>query len=177
MKQIYIVLTNTGTVLSKIIRAYTKDEFAHVSISLDKELQEMYSFGRLNPYNAFVGGFIHEYIDKGTFNRFHNTKAKITCLDIEDEKYEMIRKLIIYFDKEKNKFKFNIWGLLGVGFNIKYKKENYFYCAEFVQYIFEKSNIDFELPKYIRPENFKDLPGQKVIFKGFLREYKVEAVV
>ena len=81
MKQIYFILTNTGTVLSKIIKTYTKDEFTHVSIALDRNLQQMYSFGRLNPYNPFWGGFVHEYVDKGTFKRFINTKAKIFCLE------------------------------------------------------------------------------------------------
>ena len=38
MAKIYIILTHTGTVLSKIIKKYTKDEFSHVSISLDREL-------------------------------------------------------------------------------------------------------------------------------------------
>ena len=68
MKKIYLVLTHTGTILSRIIRIYTKDEFTHVSISLDDELNEMYSFGRLNPYNPFLGGFVHENINYGTFN-------------------------------------------------------------------------------------------------------------
>lgn len=58
MKKIYIVLTHTGTTLSKIIKNYTNDEFSHVSISLDSELKEMYSFGRLNAYNPFWGGFV-----------------------------------------------------------------------------------------------------------------------
>ena len=53
MKKIYIILTYTGTLLSKIIKFYTKNEFSHVSISLDKELKYMYSFGRLNAYNPF----------------------------------------------------------------------------------------------------------------------------
>lgn len=39
MKKIYLILTHTGTILSKIIRTYTKDEFTHVSISLDNELR------------------------------------------------------------------------------------------------------------------------------------------
>ena len=72
MKKIYIILTHTGTTLSKIIKNYTKDEFSHVSISLDKDLNEMYSFGRLNPYNPFWGGFVHEGINFGTFKRFKN---------------------------------------------------------------------------------------------------------
>ena len=44
MKKIYIVLTHTGTILSKIIKYWTKDEFSHVSIALDEDLKEMYSF-------------------------------------------------------------------------------------------------------------------------------------
>ena len=59
MKKIYIILTHTGTILSKIIKKYTKDEFSHVSISLDVDLKEMYSFGRLNPYNALWLSLIH----------------------------------------------------------------------------------------------------------------------
>ena len=39
IKKIYIVLTHTGTTLSKIIKNYTNDEFSHVSISLDSELK------------------------------------------------------------------------------------------------------------------------------------------
>lgn len=81
-KKKYIVLTYTGTILSKIIRVYTRAEYCHVSLSLDKELKKMYSFGRLNPYNPFIGGFVHEGIDRGTFKRFKKTKAEIYSIDV-----------------------------------------------------------------------------------------------
>ena len=45
-----------------IKKSYTKDEFSHVSIALDIQLEKMYSFGRLKPYNPFIAGFVHEYI-------------------------------------------------------------------------------------------------------------------
>ena len=174
MKQIYFVLTRTGTILSKIIKIYTRDEFSHSSIALDRELQQMYSFGRLNPYNAFVGGFVHEYIDKGTFKRFKNTRCKIFALDVEEEKYEKLKTNILNFEKEKSKYKFNIKGLFAVGFNIKYTKENYFYCAEFIKYITEKSDINLNLPELVRPESFKDVKELREIYKGLLRDYKPE---
>jgi len=74
-KKIYIVLTYTGTILSKVIRVYTRAEYCHVSLSLDKRLRKMYSFGRLNPYNPFIGGFVHEGINVGTFKRFKKKKT------------------------------------------------------------------------------------------------------
>jgi hypothetical protein len=61
MKKVYIVLTSTTTYLARIIRTYTKDEYSHSSISLDKELNQMYSFGRLNPYIPWWGGFTAVY--------------------------------------------------------------------------------------------------------------------
>ena len=76
MKKIYIVLTYTGTILSKIVKIYTRREFSHVSIALDEDLTKMYSFGRLYPYNPFLAGFVHEGIDHGTFKRFKKTKTK-----------------------------------------------------------------------------------------------------
>lgn len=80
----------------------------HVSIALDKELNRMYSFGRLNPYNTFYEGFVHEYINEGTFKRFYKTRAKIYSLEISDEQYEEISKNIIKFEQSKNKYKFLI---------------------------------------------------------------------
>ena len=77
MKRIYLILTYSGTILSRIIKIYTRDEFAHVSISLDEELNQMYSFGRLNPYNPFIGGFVHEGINIGTFKRFRKTQTAV----------------------------------------------------------------------------------------------------
>lgn len=171
MKKIYIVLTHTGTTLSKIIKSYTKDEFSHVSIALDNELQEMYSFGRLHPYNPFWGGFVHEYIDKGTYKRFYKTKAKVYSYEVTEEQYEKLKNNIKQIEINKEDYKFNIIGLFVVGFHKKIGKEKSFYCAEFVKYVIEKANINMELPTIIKPEDFKNLEGSQEIYNGLLRKY------
>ena len=115
MKKIYIVLTHTGTNLSKIIKFFTKDEFSHISIALDQNLDEMYSFGRLNPYNPFWGGFVHEKINEGTFKRFYKTMSQVYSLEIDETKYNKIKEAIEIIKKDKKKYKFNIIGLFAVG--------------------------------------------------------------
>ena len=119
MKKVYIILTHTGTILSRIIRIFTRDEFSHVSLALDLELKKMYSFGRLNPYNPFMGGFVHEYISRGTFGRFKNTRTKIYALEITDEQYEKIRTRIKEVKKYRRNYKFNVIGLFAVGHQIR----------------------------------------------------------
>lgn len=176
MKKIYIVLTHTGTFLSQIIKKYTKDEFSHISISLDIELNEMYSFGRLNPYNPFWAGFVHEHINMGTFKRFYNTRSQIYSLEISEEQYESIKNNINKIKSEKEYYRFNILGLLAVGFHKKIKREHSFYCAEFVKYVIEKAEIDIELPEIIKPEDFKKINELQEIYKGLLRKYQFEKV-
>lgn len=177
MKKIYIVLSYTGTILSKIIKVKTKSEFCHSSIALDKELTKMYSFGRLNPYNPFKGGFVQEYISMGTFKRFKKTKVQIQELIIDDDKYELIENEIRKIQENKITYKFNIKGLFLAGFDIIHKEEKSFYCAEFVKYILEIGKVDIkEMPNIIKPEHFKDLKEYKIIYRGLLRKYNVENI-
>lgn len=171
MKKIYIVLTHTGTILSRIIKVYTRAEFSHVSISLDEELEQMYSFGRLNAYNPFVGGFVHEQIDKGTFKRFKNTKSKVYSLEITDEQYVKMISVIDEFLVSKKEYKFNILGLFAAGFNIKIKRKKAFYCAEFLKEVFEIAKVKTDLPEIIKPEHFKDINGLKLRYSGKLKNY------
>lgn len=171
MRKIYIVLTYTGTVLSKIIKIYTGYEFSHVSIALDKELNEMYSFGRLNPYNPFWGGFVHEHINSGTFKRFKKTKTAIYSLEVNDEEYEKIQGIIIKIQNAEKPYKFNFLGLFAVALKLKIRKEHSFYCAEFVKYSLDNAGVETNLPTIIRPDNFKDIKNLNLIYEGILRKY------
>ena len=177
MKKIYVILSYTGTILSKIIKLKTGAEYTHASIALDENLRQMYSFGRVYPGIAFIGGFVRESRHFGTFKRFKNTQVCIYELEITDKKYEEVKELIFYMKKNKKKYRFNLLGLILAGINKKSTKENKFYCAEFVKYILQKANIDVSnLPEVIKPEDFKNLKKSNIIYVGYLRKYEVEKI-
>jgi hypothetical protein len=171
VKKIYIVLTYTGTILSKIVKIYTRKEFSHVSISLDEDLERMYSFGRINAYNPFWGGFVQESVDTGTFKRFKNTKTRIYSLQVDDEQYDKVVQVINDIKNKKSEYNFNILGLIGVVLHYKVKREKHFYCAEFVKYVLEKSNVVYDLPELVKPEDFKEIDNLEVVYTGMLKEY------
>ena len=112
MKEVYILLTHTGTVLSGIVKYYTKNKYSHISIALDHNLNELYSFGRLKPYNPFKAGFVHEEIHGGTYARFINTKAALYSLKVTEDQYLKISSIIYNMKKHKEKYKFNILKLI-----------------------------------------------------------------
>ena len=172
MKKVYIVLTHTKTILSRLIKEFTKCEFSHVSISLDIDLNKMYSFGRLNAYNPFFAGFVHEYINKGTFKRFYKTKTKVYSLNVTDEEYAKIEKTINQIKAEKEKYKFNIIGLVAAGVHKKIGNDHSFYCAEFVKYVLENAGIKTNLPEIVKPEHFESLEDINEIYYGLLKKYR-----
>jgi len=170
-REIYILSSHTGTVLSKLVKVFTRAEFSHVSISLDKELNGMYSFGRLNPYNPFIGGFVHEGINIGTFNRFQKTKAEIFSIKVTEVQYNKIKEEIKNFETNKLLYKFNIIGLILAGIDLKYKRENHFYCAEFVKYLFDVAGIDMNLSTPVKPMYFKVEEQVELLYNGLLKNY------
>ncbi len=171
MKRIYIVLSFTGTWLSRAVRIYTRKEFSHVSIALDKDLDSMYSFGRINVNNPFSGGFVHEVQNEGVFKKFNNTKSFIYSIEVNAQQYKKIKKCIKEFNETKDMYRFNFIGLLGSGLNIKVKRHNKFYCAEFVKYVLDKSGVDLGLPEVVKPEDFRKVTNCDFIYKGILNEY------
>ena len=171
-KQIYIVISQTGTLLSKIIKRVTGEEYSHASISLTKDLRRMYSFGRLNPYNPFIGGFVMESPRFGTFKRFKNTKAVVLSVDISDEQYEKIAQMINRMWKQRKRYHYNYLGLYLAAFNVSYRKMDCYYCSEFVGQLLVSSHVDGsdKLRSIVHPIDFLEIP-HKTLYSGKLSEY------
>ena len=135
-------------------------------------MKELYSFGRLNPYNPYKGGFIHEELNKGTYARFKNTISAVYSLAVTDNQYEKIYSIIEEMKKNKSKYKFNIIGLFLVSINRKYQRKDRFYCAEFVKYILENSLDKKLLPEIVKPMDFLELDNISFVYEGLLINYK-----
>lgn len=135
-KHLYIVLSDTGTLFTRMIRWYTRAPFNHASIAFDPQLREVYSFGRKDPRNPFVGGFVKENVRAGVFK--DATLAVYRC-SVSACQYEKIRSIVSQFEGESHLYKYNLPGLLGVMLNIPVKREYAFFCSQFVASLFEQA--------------------------------------
>ncbi len=171
-RQLYIVVSQTGTLLSRLLKIITRAEYNHASISLDPRLTTMYSFGRLNPYNPFYGGFVEESPHFGTFKRFKNTRVVVLAVKINEEQYNEIHNKIQHMLYNRNKYHYNYLGLCMAAFRIHLALKNSFYCSEFVKHILETGGISGanELKPIVQPVHFFALPVN-TIYRGKLQEY------
>lgn len=174
-RNIYILLTHSGSMFSKAINIYTRDEFTHVSIGLDEDLNELYSFGRLKPYNPIFGGFVHEDIINGTYGRFPNTTCALYSLKVNDIQYKKVLNQLRRFKYDGNKYRYNIIGLVGVMINYPVERKHSYFCSQFVTEVLVNSGIDIihKPPGLTSPMDFLDCNELEFVYQGPLRTYKI----
>ena len=175
-KQIYIVLSQTGSILSKLLKKITQAEYNHVSISLSADLQPMYSFGRRHPYNPFWGGFVQEFPHVGTFKRFSETTVVVLTVNVSEEKYEAICAMLDKMLREQKRYHYNFIGLLFAAFHVVHKRNHHYYCSEFVRDVFLKFQIEGwdRLNSIVHPIDFLAL-SYTPVYRGKLIEYAAPA--
>lgn len=171
---IYLLFSHSGSMFSRLINAYTGDAFTHISIALDEELKEVYSFGRLHPYNPFLAGFVKEDIENGTFNRFPNTFCSLYSLKIDQREKDSIISEIERFKSESYKYHYNFLGLFTALFNIPLSRNYNYFCSQFVSEVLLKSGIQItdKSPGLTAPIDIMIYPELEFLYSGYLREYK-----
>ncbi len=174
MKDIYIVLSQTGTILSRIVNFFTHAEYCHSSISLDSRLCEMYSFGRMNPYNPVWGGLVRESPDYGTFKRFYKSTALLLRFSVEDEKYDEIKRALEDMYARRGEYGYNYLGLFLAAVNKKHVSKNRFYCSEFVHYIMSEHGVYDKalIPEIVHPIDFYKAFKDKEVYRGKISDFR-----
>lgn len=168
MKKVYIVLSKSDTIPSRVISNITKAEYSHVSISLDSKFKHMYSFGRKYKYAMLPGGFIHESLYKGVMGASVTMKCAVYELEVSNASYRRLKWLLNYMNENKGLYKYNAFGLLPTMFGREFERENCFFCSQFVYYALITSGAIEEIKHHslIRPMDLSELPMSKEIFKG-----------
>lgn len=172
-KEVYILLTYTGTLFSKGIKLYTKNKYTHVSLSLDHNLESVYSFGRKYPFNPLIGGFVKEDMKKGTYSWYPFTDCVVYRLKVTNEQYENIKEIIKQFESSSEKYKYNLLGFVGVVFNVPIETKYHYFCSQFVAKVMEDSNINLfnKHNSLVRPSDFQKSPYLEKIYEGMLYKY------
>jgi hypothetical protein len=171
-KKIYILLTDTGTILTRLIKSYTKKPYNHASIAFDAELMEVYSFGRKTARNPFIGGFVREDIDSVIFRQ---ADCALYSLNITAAEFQKMYQYIQEIASEKEKYRYNFIGLFGVLFQKPIKRKNAFFCSQFVASVLKESKvIDFEDEELslVKPSDLTHLANFELVFEGGLNDYQ-----
>lgn len=171
MREIHILLTHTHTYFSRMITCYTKEPYAHASIVMNARCDIGYSFGRKWLRNPFIGGFnIEKYLDWVLI--FPNTQCCLYSLQVTDEQYEQLELKLANMVKHKSKYKYNLLGVLGRCLDIKIKRNNTYFCTQFVATLLEELNIlKFKKePICVTARDFQEHGDLTKSYEGYLKD-------
>ncbi|AXI10706.1 hypothetical protein CUC15_17930 [Oceanobacillus zhaokaii] len=175
-KTIYFLFTDTGTVLSRTIHYCMRTSYNHVSISYDSTLKNVYSFGRKNPNNPFIGGFVKEDIQSEFFKK---SECAIYRYQLSEAEYQSIIRNIEEIEARKQDYKYNFIGLFGILLQIEIKRKNAFFCSQFVATVLKDSErFQFGKPASLTtPADLRMSEGMQLIYQGRLEDYQPEHAV
>ena len=172
MKTIYILLTRSNTILSKLVYQVTKDTYTHASIAFDDNLDELYSSSRKNGRTLFPAGPCTESLNRGYYGQHSKIPCALYKLEVNDEIYEKAKQEVEQIIENAGEYHFNIIGLFLCKLNIPYHRKHYFFCSQFVGEILKRSKA-MKLPKdtsLMKPSDYMCMPELLCCFRGYTNE-------
>ncbi len=172
-KSLYVIVSMTGTLPSRLIRRREKSEFSHVSISLDRRLHHMYSFGRLCKWMIYPGGLVHEIPDRNVYRRFPHTKILIYEVKVTEGQYREAVRIVRKSWEVHRKLPYNMIGIIAANWNRYPYFPNAYYCTQYVGRILQHIGVHFTDKNYRKVDviDFIGAEGFIPIYEGELRDY------
>lgn len=168
MKHIYILLTKTKSVPSRIIWLFTRATYTHVAIAFDDEPEIFYSFSRLRERFPLPGGLTTESPYSGFLGSHGESLCRLVCLEVSERAAERARMRVRRMMKSHSLFRYSLLGCIACRFGIEHRRRGYYFCSQFVGEILEKSGAASfgKSVSLLRPDDFLLLPRIRSIFCG-----------
>lgn len=166
------MLSRTDTVPARVIRRLTTGEFSHVSISLLPRTDCFYSYARRKVNNFLFAGLISENIHTKVFAKYPDTHCAVYELEVSDDTYVKIKRLLSYYIKNKDKAKYSFLGMAAMRMGIRLKRKFKFTCSQFAAFLLYDSGIK-SMPKdpyLMLPNDFPKIKNIRLVYDGKLKD-------
>ena len=138
--EIYVVLTDTKTLFSRLSKVVTRQPYNHVSLALDEDFSELYTFA-LTTGNSSLGGFKVETRQELEGMRYLAYKVSVTKHD-----WTRISNHIKSMVENPLGTTYNRFGLINLIFDLdvfKNSDKSRAICSEFVANLLSDSGAEF----------------------------------
>ena len=166
-KSIYILLTRTSSILSRLIARLTHAAYTHAALSLDDEFEETYSFTRRNPRLILPAGLARENLWRGLYFARRDPPCRVYRLRMTEDEYERICRRVREMYAERERYHYNYLGVAANYFGHHYSTPRRFFCSEFVATMVAMRDSKTEIcPSRTRPMDLADLPELECVYEG-----------
>jgi hypothetical protein len=137
---IYVAFLITNTSMGKLIRLFTRNQYSHVTVAFDQDLNRMYSFARYHVNSPISGGFVVEQPGRYLSDN-QDVTVKLCQIPVTGDEYERIRQEITYFNENKEEMIYNTFNAVLSLIRKRLEVRNTYTCLEFVSYLLRYPNV------------------------------------
>ena len=170
MNNIYILLTRSRTIVSRLVHLSTGDTYTHASIAWDDDLTTLCSFAHRYTALPLPAGLVREELCGGYYGLHRYMPCALLRLRVDDAAHRLLRQQIEEMLADAARYRYSVAGLLSCRAGREIEREGRFFCSQFVAGMLEKCGA-VALPKpasLMRPEDLLDLPEIRAVHIGRL---------
>ena len=170
MKNIYILLTRSRTIVSRLVHLSTGDTYTHASIAWDDQLTTLCSFARRHTSLPLPAGLVREELCGGYYDLHRYMPCALLRLRVNDETHRLLRQQIEEMLADAARYRYSVAGLLCCRAGREMERDGRCFCSQFVAEMLEKCGAVTlpKAPSLMRPEDLLDLPGIQRVHTGRL---------
>lgn len=174
---LYILLSQTGTKVSRCIKLFTRKPYNHASVAVDLSLEELYSFCRNDCRHPLPATFNREIVGSGTFGMFHTIPCEIYAIPITSAEKQKFRQYIEYLKASRSLYSYNLLGLCTTFLHIRWTRKKKMHCAEFVANVLQYVGVKLsKQPSLYTPDDLRYVQDALLVYRGELNHfYQVSA--
>ena len=128
-KTVYVLLTRSATITSRLVQIFTFSKYSHSSIALTRD-------GSFYSFNPKVGFTTERPIAQ---KKRKDSKCVLNAIQVTDEAYAEIESRINWFIENPDEYKFNYAGMVFTILRIPVGTENRYFCSQFISDLLKKS--------------------------------------
>lgn len=168
---VYLVFSATPYRIGKLIRRFTGETYNHVSIALDQDLTQMYSFARRYYRTPFLGGFVKESLSRYHVNN-KPTHVRICRLPVDPEQYKSLKVLLTHMYEKREDFLYNHLSAAIAILRRPVKVRDSYTCVEFCIRVLHSLNLDVDPNQYYTVGDIEQMFRPYTIYTGPLPSTK-----
>lgn len=170
---IYILLSQTGTRVSRFIQLFTRAPYNHASIAVDNTLCQLYSFCRNEVHKPLPATFNREQIGTGVFALHPHIPCEIYAVPVTPQCKENFLRCLDELKRNRSAYSYNLLGLCTTFFHIRWRRQYKMHCAEFTARMLEAAGVSLEKGASLyKPDDFRRLPAAKLLYHGELNTFR-----
>ncbi|MGI6239235.1 MAG: hypothetical protein ACOYI5_06380 [Christensenellales bacterium] len=141
---VYVMFSATDCAVGRFIRRMTRSKYNHVSVSLDPDMQSLYSFARYHETAPFYAGFVEESLMRYQLYGKQAT-VKVCRIRLTQEQAEALTRTIAELESSPGEYIYNYISALLFLTRRRIDIPRAFTCVDFAVWLLSHAGIE-EVP-------------------------------